>query len=172
MKDIVLNGFLDSQLRDGMNLAGNSNIVDLLPVEGSPPFRYVVRYKCNSIIQANGKIEVKHGIYLAGITFLTEYLRFVTNPFQIVSWLGPDNIFHPNILPIASLICLGEVYPGTGLIDILFRIYDVIRYANVTPVENDALNKFACQWYREHCNEKGRFPVDSRPLKAIKNRKI
>jgi len=171
MRDVILDGFLHSQFKEGMKLAGGSNIVDILPVEGSPPFRYVVRFKCNSIVQSNGKIETSHGFYVAGITFHREYLRFVGNPYQIVTWLAPGNIFHPNILPPASLICLGKINPGTGLIDIIFRIYNVIRFANVTPVEGDALNKFACKWYRENCNKNGRFPVDNRPLRAMGIRK-
>lgn len=69
-------------------------------------------------------------------------------------------MWHPNIR--APFVCIGPVVPGTGLVDLVHRLFDVITFKNVTMREDNALNKEACLWARRHIDL---FPVDRRPLK-------
>jgi hypothetical protein len=96
-----------------------------------------------------------------GLFFGAEYLRTV-NPFETVALLGPLNTYHPNVAFGAPFICLGHIAPGTPLVDLLYRCYEVLSYQRLTPREDDALNKEACRWARAN---QQRFPVDRRPLK-------
>ncbi len=52
--------------------------------------------------------------------------------------------------------------PGTGLVDLLWQVFDLITWNRVTMSEPDALNKAACQFARNHPD---RYPIDKRPLR-------
>ena len=60
------------------------------------------------------------------------------------------------------MICVGRLYPGTRLLDIIYQLYEIITYQKVTMREDDALTPDACVWSRQnqHC-----FPIDDRPLR-------
>ena len=79
----------------------------------------------------------------------------------MLTWLGPGNVFHANILGEGA-ICAGRIRPGTKLRDLLHQLYEMISYQNVTVREDDALNHEACQWARHNLD---RFPLDRRPLR-------
>jgi hypothetical protein len=96
-----------------------------------------------------------------GITFPPDYLRRI-DPFEIVTWLGPRNVFHPNISDRGPFICVGRLAPGMPLVDLLYQVFEIITYQKVTMREDDALNADACAWARRH---RDRLPIDRRPLK-------
>jgi hypothetical protein len=164
--DNVLRNFLQEQYREGMALADESDLLDLIPVEGSPPDRYIARYFCKGLIRSSGEVREAEN-FVVGIWLPSDYLKRV-EPLEIVSWLAPENVFHPNIGrgpgrdygPLA--ICLGRIGVGTPLVDILYQTWEVITYAKATMSETDALNWDACRWSRWNTY---RFPVDRRPLK-------
>ena len=159
MNDLVFKGFLDKQFEEGRELEGQSDLVSLQPIErgADPPDRYVVQFGCKGLVRRpDGQIGVASG-FAVGIWFPSTYLRGA-DPFQVLTWLGPGNIFHPNIAP--PLICVGRLVPGTELVDLIYQCYEIITYFNWAP--HDALNGEASQWARNH---QERFPVDRRPLK-------
>ena len=86
--------------------------------------------------------------------------RSVRNPASIVSLLSPGNLYHPNVAP--PFICIGRIVPCTSLCELIYQVYEVLTFAKVTPLENDALNRDACQWARRSMQ---RFPLDARPLR-------
>ena len=159
MNDRIFDGFLNRQWEDGMALASASDLLELLPVSGNPPSRYIAQFHGKGLVcGTDGKVhELTH--CAVGISFPSDYLRHC-NPFEVLTWLGPANVFHPNIrFPV---ICVGLLEPGTTLVEILHRIFEIVTYQKVTMREDDALNRDACVWAR--CNQ-DRFPVDPRPLK-------
>lgn len=161
MNDPVFDGFLTSQLERGMELAAASDILDLNPSEGPRPTCYLARYRARGLVKpGSGEPEVAHD-FLVGIRFHRDYLRYA-NPAHVLTWLAPQSIFHPNIR--MPFICLGPIAAGTQLVDLLYRIFDLITFHKVTPREDDALNTVACSWAR---NNRHRFPIDRRPLKRI-----
>ena len=158
MADRIIEGFLGKQFEEGMKLARESDLLELIPVSGAPPRRYIARFRCKGLVCDQGN-TAEHDDFHVGIHFLEDYLRRV-EPFQLLTWLSPPNVWHPNINAPAA--CIGKVTPGTPLVDLLYRLFEVITYNKVTAREDDALNNAACQWARHN---RDRFPVDRRPLK-------
>jgi hypothetical protein len=159
--DLVLRRFLDRQREDGLALARESDLLDLVPFDDEPTTRYVACFRCKGLVRApDGEIrEADH--FEVGIWFPPDYLRRA-EPWQVLTWLGPSNVFHPNISDRLPFICVGRLEPGTPLVDLLYQCFEIITYQKVTMREDDALNRAACAWARDH---QDRFPVDRRPLK-------
>ena len=161
MNDPIYDGFLRRQHAEGLELAANSDLLELTPDDATPPSRYLARFLCKGLVRTPaGAIETARS-FLLGIWFPSDYLRRV-DPFQVLTLLGPPGVFHPNIGARAPLICLGHIVPGTPLVDLLDQAYEVLTYNKVTMCEDDALNRDACVWARENQH---RFPVDRRPLR-------
>jgi hypothetical protein len=160
MIDRILDAFLRQQHKEAMALSEESDLIRLFPV-GQPPNRYVVQLQCTGLVQQETLEVVEANRFEVGIQFPADYLR-TANPFQVMTWLGPPNVFHPNIATNASVICVGRVAPGTGLVDLIYQVFEIVTWRKVTMREDDALNRAACQWARQHPD---RFPVDRRPLK-------
>jgi hypothetical protein len=159
--DKILDAFLRAQEAGGMALAAASDLLELDPIGASPAARYVARYSCRGLVRlSTGVIDVAEAFAVA-IQFPVDYLRRV-EPMQVVSWLAPRNVFHPNISPGAGVICVGRIGPGTPLVDILYQVFEMITYRRMTMREDDALCREACAWARNH---QSRFPLDDRPLK-------
>lgn len=160
MTDPILKSFLTRQRDDAAALNRESDLVEIVPVWGDPPSRYRVRFRCRGLIGSAEAVE-ESDRFEVGIWFPPDYLRRA-DPFQVLTWLGPPDVFHPNISPMLPLVCIGRLTRGTRLVDLVHRLFDVITYNNVTMVEHDALNRAACDWARKN---RQRFPVDRRPLK-------
>lgn len=164
MSDAVLHAFLHQQADEGLALASESDLVAIAPLvspAGGPPDRFLVRFTCRGLVrEIDGSIAEAHE-FAVGIWFPDDYLRTVV-PFQVVTWLHPRNIWHPNISAVAPIICVGHLRPGTSLVDLVYQCWEVITWTKVTMREDDALNRDACQWARANLL---RLPVDTRPLK-------
>jgi hypothetical protein len=159
MRNKIYEGFLRRQHEEGMRLAEESDVLNLVPAGVEPADRYMVELRCKGLVRnREGEIVVADQ-FAAGIWFPADYLRRA-DPLQIVTWLVPFNVFHPNISP--PVVCLGRVNPGTSLIEIVYQLHDIVTYNKVTMREDDALNPVACAWARQNVP---RFPIDRRPLK-------
>ena len=91
----VFERFLRRQREEGMALAAAS---DLLALEAHPlpPPNFLATYRCKGLVRMpDGAIE-EASYFQAGIWFPPDYLRRV-DPFEILRWFGPSNIWHPNI---------------------------------------------------------------------------
>jgi hypothetical protein len=163
MNDRVFHGFLQRQFEEGMALAAESDLLDLTPLGSppSPPRRFIAHFRCTGLVRDDGGEARQANDFLVGIRFPDDYLRRC-NPFEVVTWLWPREIWHPNIANDKPLICLGRLTPGKDLVYILHQLHDIIRYRKVTMVEGDSLNREACAWARRNQHL---FPLDNRPLK-------
>ncbi len=159
--DGVRDGFLTRQYEEGMALAESSDILRLVPLEGSPPDRYAAEFHCAGLVRAPDGSVQEAGLFVVGVWFPSDYLR-TARPWQVLTWIGPHNIYHPNISDRVPHICVGPIAPGTALVDLLYRCHDIITFKRVTMREDDALNPFACGYARDN---QRRFPIDPRPLK-------
>ena len=163
MNDKIFEAFLRRQYEDGVALAEASDLLDLLPGPGQPPEAYVATFRCNGLVRtAQSDVTVTER-FAVGINFPTDYLRRA-EPIEIIRWLGPSEIFHPNVSNKLPVICIGRLVPGTPLVDILYQVFEIITWNKVTMREDDALNHEACVWAR---NNQHRFPIDTRPLKRL-----
>jgi hypothetical protein len=150
--------FLREQLVQGMALAAQSDLLDLHPLAGLPP-RFVAEYRCKGLVRpANGDVRESE-FFVVGIMLPGDYLRRAAAG-EVLTWLEPLDIFHPNVLP--PLICPGSLTPGMALVDLLYQCFEIICYQKATMNELNALNLEACQWARGH---RSLFPIDRRPLK-------
>lgn len=160
--DKILGAYLQRQYEQGMQLDGESDLLELLPLEGPPaPQHYVARFRCKGLVRTSEGEVREADEFLVGVFFPDDYLRRADPP-QVLSWLGPRNVFHPNISDRAPFICVGRLAPGTPLVDILYQCFEIITYQKATVREDDALNHDACGWARRNAH---RVPVDTRPLK-------
>ena len=161
MTDRILDSFLERQRAEGLALAEASDLLELQPLDGPPTRHYIARFRCKGLVRDAGGEVAEADRFDVGIWFPDDYLRRA-EPFQVLTWLGPRQVFHPNISDKAPVVCIGRLTPGTTLVDILYQLFEVISFNNVTVREDDALNPAACAWARERLD---RFPVDRRPLK-------
>ncbi len=144
-----------------MALAAASDLVSLVTIGEGPPDRYVAEFRCRGLVRGADTEVVEADRFAVGIWFPATYLRWA-EPWQVLSWIGPRQVFHPNISDQSTYICVGRLVPGTPLVDLLYQCFEIITYKKVTMREDDALNHAACVWAREN---QSRFPIDPRPLK-------
>jgi hypothetical protein len=162
MTDRVYQAFLERQEGEGRALARETSLVDLAPF-GHPPSRYLVQFTCRGLVRDPSGAIVPAESFGVGIWFPEDYVRRAS-PSDVLTWLGPHNVWHPNIA--APAICVGRLVPGTGLVDLLYQCWEIITWNKATIREDDCLNPAACQWARHNLS---RLPVDTRPLKRSLN---
>ena len=159
--DKIFEGFLTHQYQEGMALAEASDLLELVPLHGSPPQHYLARFYCKGLTRSQDGHICEANRFEVGLWFPADYLRHI-NSLLILTWLNPREIFHPNVSSTLPLICIGSITPGTPLTELIYRSYEVITWNKLTMRENDALNTEACVWARHNPD---RFPIDRRPLK-------
>lgn len=159
--DPVFTAFLHRQLEEGMALASESDLLALAPLDEPPHDRYVAEFRCRGLVRGADTEVVEADRFAVGIWFPARYLRYAS-PWEVLTWLGPRNVFHPNISDLVPAICVGRLVPGTPLVDLLYQCFEIITWKKVTMREDDALNHTACVWARDN---QSRFPIDPRPLK-------
>jgi len=154
MRDAIFTTFLEHAREDAAHLNASSDLARVLPID---PQHYVLHYRCRGLVRDGSGPPRVHEDFGVGLYFPASYLRLEQPPGLVVQWLGPAEIFHPNIR--SGFVCIGPIAPGEGLIDLAFRLFEVISYHRCSP--NDALNPEAAQWARNH---RDLLPLDRRPL--------
>jgi hypothetical protein len=160
--DKVLEGFLQKQFDEGMALAAQSDLLELLPLDPPPLVRrYIARFACTGLVRTPSGEIVEANEFTVGIAFPDDYLRRA-EPSQVLTVLSPRGAFHPNISDRGPFVCVGRMGPGTTLVDLLYQLHEIVTYNKATVDERNALNFDACQWARANAD---RLPLDRRPLK-------
>jgi hypothetical protein len=154
MTDAVYEGFLKRQIEEGLALAAQSDLVEIVPLA---PDRYILILRCKGLVRGADGAVAEASEFHVGVWFPSDYCRRV-NPYEVLTWLEPQAIWAPNVRP--PLICVGPIAPSTGLCDLIYRVFEIITYESFAA--HDALNVDASQWARNH---QDLFPVDRRPLK-------
>ena len=95
MSDPVLQGFLKGQLPAGLDLAAQSDLLELYPQSID---RYVAVFRCKGLIRTDAGEIVEASEFHVGIWFPSDpsYCRHA-DPYTVLSFLHPHNVFHPNI---------------------------------------------------------------------------
>jgi hypothetical protein len=150
MSDQVFMTFLHNTLIQAMELADESDVLRVIPRPPLPPAAYVCEFRVPYLRRTpSGIVEVAPGPVLAGLRFPEDYLR-AADPhlfLKVASILTP--LVHPNIL--GPLVCLGSKFaPGTPVRMLLWELYEIVAYRNVTLDEHNALDPEACRLLREH----------------------
>ena len=159
--DPILAKFLGKQAQEAVAFSAESDILTVQAFRrgDGPAQHFIARFDCESFVMLPDGQVAKHNRFDVGIYFPDDYLRQAST-YQVLTWLGPSHIFHPNIR--VPFVCVGEKFlrPGTQLIEILYQLHSVITYRKWAS--HSGLNGDACQWARNH---QELFPVDPRPLK-------
>ena len=158
--DAITESFLTNQLEEAQVLAGGS---DLLRI-GSVGSRQLVvaEFGCRGLVRRDGLVaEAEH--FVVGFRFGGDYLRRV-NPPEILTLISPEDIWHPNMGgPLTpNGICVGRIAVATPLVELIYRVYELITWQSYSTLEYDTLQSEACEWARSNAE---RFPVDPRPLR-------
>jgi hypothetical protein len=158
--DKVFEAFLRRQRDEGLALARESDLFELLPLDFADGLadRFIVRFRCKGLVRDAGGVVGETSLFEVGIWFPETYLRCPHPPDVVLCWFGPHHVFHPNIRP--PFICVGEIAPATRLVDLLYQVFEMITYTKFNCAS--ALNAEAAAWARDHL---AGFPVDRRPLK-------
>ena len=155
--DTILNDFLRVQETEALELAAESDLVDVIPLGPEPHQRFLVCYSCTGLVRTRDGIteadQFEMGVYMP-----SDYLRRV-NPCDVLTWLLPPNTFMPNIS--FPFVCAGRLTPGTSLVELIHQCFEIVTCQKVTMREDDALNPAACVWAR---NNLERLPIDDRPM--------
>ena len=159
-RDPVFEKFLERQLELGLQLARETDLLELFPIEQKLPSIYLAHFKCRGLVWTENQEAIEAESFLVEIRFPRTYLQIPNQ--RIVSWLEPRQVWHPNIFGPARQICLGDIPVGTPLDFLLEQCFRVITYQKLTMREDDALNGDACVWARRNQH---RFPIDPRPLR-------
>jgi hypothetical protein len=154
MSDRVFEAFLKRQLSEGLELAAQSDLFELWPLDAD---RYIATFHCKGLVCGDDGEVVEASEFRVGIYFPSDYCRHA-DPYSVLTWLFPFTIWHPNVR--TPLICAGRIAPSTGLCDLIYQLYEIITYQNYAL--HDALHGGASQWARNHQHL---LPVDRRPLK-------
>lgn len=157
MPDSIFEGFLEDQIREGLELVRTSELLTILPLDRQ---RYVVEFGCKGLVRAaDGEVRTASR-FAAGIQFGPNHLRKV-EPLEVVRWFGPVNVWHPNIRPEMGAVCIGRMGPGVGLVELVYQLFEMVTWRRATL--HDALNHEAAQWARNHWDGK---PVEERGLRG------
>ena len=161
MADTIFQAFLKRQYEEAMELAAQSDILDLQPLDGTPTQRYLATFHAKGLVKDRAGRVVEADGCAIGIWLPDDYLRRAETPL-VVTYLGPPRPWHPNIMP--PFICL-HLTPGMPLVDLLHTLYEVWTY-HLFNVGDEGLNHACAEWVRHQ--DPTRFPVDLRPMKRRK----
>jgi hypothetical protein len=154
----VREAFLRAQLEAAKELTERSDIVEVTPLEGDPPERYIADFRCKSYARSGDSVHLVDRV-LVGIQLPENYLH-VFEPQRVIAVLAPLNLWHPNVR--GPLLCPGFLIPGTPLVDLVTQVYEVLTAHRITLAEQRALHPEVCSWARAN---RSSFPTERRPLR-------
>lgn len=162
MGDKIRDGFLEQQFLEATALADASDCLELSPLDGQPPERYIAQFSAQGLVRApQGEVE-EHGQFHVGLWMPGDYLRRV-DAARVLTYLGPSPWpWHPNIRP--PFICV-HLRPATPLVDLLYTCFELWTWT-LFYTGDGGLNPEAASWALSR--PEGTFPVDRRPLKRRK----
>lgn len=149
LSDAVFATFLQRTVVESMDAAGESDILTLVPLPPLPPATYRCEFSVRYLRRIGaGLVEPAPGPVVAALHFPQDYLRSVDAHLgvRVVSLVTPD-VVHPNVRGAA--VCLGAGFaPGTPIRTLLWELYEILTYRNVTLDERNALDPEACRLLR------------------------
>jgi ubiquitin-protein ligase len=141
-------------------LAAKSDLIEVEPVEGDPPTKYRVTFKCKGImlhpISEKPTLTANHIMEI----YLPAGIPGYPNEAPYVMCLTPH--FHPNISPENNIVCIGIERDWESSLDIAWLVTHLAAmityrvYGFEKPYNQDAV-----KWTKAN---KAKLPLDKRPL--------
>jgi hypothetical protein len=153
--DSILSEFLHRNYAEARALAAQSAVLTVCSPPGQPLPTHILcafhgipylRKRSDSTVET-----VPDGEILVGVHFPPDYLRSTDRALylKLISLLSPPSFFHPNVH--APVLCPGvQLTPGLPLVALLWHIFDIVSYRNLTLDERNALDHQACRYLRQH----------------------
>lgn len=138
-----------------LELVQGNDLIQIEAVEGDPPEIYTLRFVCRGVAGLTSMGPTYSDLHRVRIFLPVEY---PTRPPQI-RWL--TQIFHPNINPEGTFVCVDTWYPSRFLDDLCVVLGRMIQYKNYNPF--NPLRLDAAIWSK---NNQHLLPVDQRPLRV------
>jgi hypothetical protein len=150
---------LQNDFRHLSAIVARSDFIQIMTMEGSPPYLYVVRFTSRGIKELSGGQPVYSEDHQVRIQLGPQYPLAKPD----LRWLTP--IFHPHI-SVGGSVCIGNEWSSGGryLDDLVIFLAQMVRYegADLTFAFNDkGFNPAAHDWAMRN---RHLFPVDARPL--------
>lgn len=176
LQDKILTRFLANSFITATELAARSDTLRILAHKGNPPTHFLLMFdELDYFIEEmfTGRIKrVSRQPVMAEVIFPADYLRSVDpHLYMKISKICTPGFFHPNVSPGIQNVCLGQqMISGAPLKELIYHLYDIVTYRNMTIEESNALNPAACRYFREYGREKlvklTRPPLIRRALKV------
>jgi ubiquitin-protein ligase len=149
----------DARLRNDyakmLDLTRGNDLIRIGKTEGNPPELYDMLFTCRGVASIGAAGPVFSNEHRVQLSMPVEY---PTRPPQM-RWLTP--IFHPNINPEGTYVCVDVWYPSKSLDDLCVMLGRMIQYKNYNPF--NPLRLDAAVWSTQNQNL---LPVDRRTLRA------
>lgn len=156
MRDLMTEQLFRRNDGEARELNRGSDLLEILPLASPAGQRFLMVFACGGLVRGeDGHVEVAHH-HVVGLSFTERHAHESPNPATLLTWLEPRRVWNPHVR--APFTCIGHVAPGTGLREIVLRVFDVITLRTVST--HDALNPAAAEWIAQH---RSRIPVDPRP---------
>jgi hypothetical protein len=159
-ENINLNERLEQEHRWLMELAKKTDLIDIEAIEGSPPRRYRITYRCKGVaLHPQTRKPILTANHVLNI-YLPAGLPGYPNEAPYVTCSTPH--FHPNISDENNMVCIGIERDWDSSLNIawlVLHLADMISY-RIYGLEKP-YNKEAVKWTEEN---KEKLPVDNRPV--------
>lgn len=130
----------------------------LVATEGSPPTKYIIEFKCPSLIQkSDGQIDYRYE-HRVEITLGKNY------PFERPQAKMITPVFNPHVFTMSNAICLGSVWNASETLDVLIlRIGALLQLDPRVLDARSPANAEANDWVRRN---KDKIPLGGVTFKA------
>jgi len=147
--DTVYRQFLKHSHKAAVDVAKESDVLDIYPVWPYPPRQFLYEFHLPYLrCGVEGTVEVASGPIIGVLNFPESYLRSTDAylSLKVVSMKTLD-LLHPNVR--GSVVCLGTAFrPGTSIEALLWSLWEILTYQNATLDERNAMNAEACKLLR------------------------
>lgn len=152
---------LQSDYERLQKLASQSEFIQIVRTEGTPPELYVIEFTCRGIERVNNDKPVYRDYFQMAVKFPSGY---PTEKPGLAFNVESTPIFHPNINPHQGTVCIGDWWAAKSLDELVFMVAEMIQY-KIPPTRDTAenvLDSTAVTWLQSHRNL---LPVDKRDIR-------
>jgi hypothetical protein len=127
-----------------------------------PEWRTMVGFSTKTLVKSPGREIERVGPVVLGIRYHERMLSEAPHPFEIVTVLFPNFVFHPNAT-IQGSICLGHPSPAISMDQILHQTWAALTFhmSAVNTERFEAANREAAVYVRDNAPQ---FPITVKGL--------
>lgn len=143
---------IDKEFKRLSQLAERTDLIDFHRIQAD---HYLIHFRCRTMI-----LDPRAGLELSSHHVISVQIpRGRNEPFgpEVVTFVRPGNIFHPNIAP--PLIAVGSYLVSKSIDEVCQKVFDILTFRKVVLEGPDCVNPEAAEWVRRNAD---RIPTDNR----------